>query len=60
MLMCKEIDPQITSEEEFVEPPSVVAHDYVPGEHDERILYELPASMVLPLKVIKGNLQVSK
>lgn len=53
-------DPHITSEEDFVEPPSVVAPDYVPGEHDERILYELPASMVRPLKVIKGNLQVSK
>lgn len=53
-------DPQITSEEDFVEPPSVVAPDHVPGEHDERILYELPASMVQPLKVIKGNLQVSK
>ncbi|KAK1376275.1 BEACH domain-containing protein C2 [Heracleum sosnowskyi] len=52
-------DPQITSEEDFVELHSVVAPDFVPGEHDERILYELPASMVRPLKVIKGNLQIT-
>ncbi|KAL1828538.1 hypothetical protein ACET3Z_006950 [Daucus carota] len=52
-------DPQITGEEECVEPPSVVPPDYVPSEHDERIIYELPASMVRPLKVIKGNFQIT-
>lgn len=39
--------------------PSAVAPGYIPSEHDERIVLELPSSMVRPLKVLRGMLQVS-
>lgn len=38
---------------------SAVAPGYVPSELDERIVFELPSSMVQPLRVIRGTFQVS-
>ena len=39
--------------------PTLVAPGYVPFEHNERIVLELPSSMVRPLKVLRGTFQVS-
>lgn len=44
---------------EMVGSPPVVAPGYVPSEQDERIILELPSSMVRPLKILRGTLQVS-
>ncbi|KAK3036326.1 hypothetical protein RJ639_031733 [Escallonia herrerae] len=52
-------DPQLTSDQDFVQNPLVVAPGYVPSEHDERILLELPASMVRPLRVLRGMFQIT-
>ncbi|CAI9764807.1 unnamed protein product [Fraxinus pennsylvanica] len=38
---------------------SAVAPGYVPSEHDERIVLELPSSMVRPLKVLRGIFQIT-
>lgn len=43
----------------MVQSPSAVAPGYVPSEHDERIVLELPSSIVRPLMVSKGTFQVS-
>jgi len=50
---------QHASDEELVRSSSAIAPGYVPSELDERIILELPSSMVRPLKVIRGTFQVS-
>lgn len=52
-------DQQVVSDQDFVRNPSAVAPGYVPSEHDESILLEIPASMVRPLRVLRGMYQVS-
>ncbi|KAM7472131.1 hypothetical protein LguiA_010314 [Lonicera macranthoides] len=52
-------DQQVVSDQDFVQNPSAVAPGYVPSEHDESILLELPASMVRPLRVLRGMYQVT-
>ncbi|KAJ8748905.1 hypothetical protein K2173_013339 [Erythroxylum novogranatense] len=42
-----------------LETPSPVAPGYIPSESDERIVLELPSSMVRPLRVIRGTFQVT-
>ncbi|KAI0503555.1 hypothetical protein KFK09_014489 [Dendrobium nobile] len=42
-----------------VQPASVLAPGYVPGEADERIILELPSLMVRPLKVVCGTFQIT-
>ncbi|KAL6495424.1 BEACH domain-containing protein C2 [Orobanche gracilis] len=39
--------------------PAAVAPGYVPCENDERIIIELPSSMIRPLKVLKGTFQIT-
>lgn len=51
--------PLASSNQDMEENPSVVAPGYVPSELDERIVLELPASMVRPLRVLRGTFQVS-
>lgn len=53
------IDPPASSSQDLVENPLAVAPGYVPSELDERIVLELPASMVRPLRVLRGTFQVS-
>lgn len=50
---------QHASDEDLVRGSSAIAPGYVPSELDERIVLELPSSMVRPLKVIRGTFQVS-
>ncbi|XP_068488432.1 BEACH domain-containing protein C2 isoform X2 [Phaseolus vulgaris] len=50
---------QHASDEELVRSSSAIAPGYVPSELDERIVLELPSSMVRPLKVIRGTFQVT-
>ncbi|XP_047167715.1 BEACH domain-containing protein C2-like [Vigna umbellata] len=50
---------QHASDEELVQSSSAIAPGYVPSELDERIVLELPSSMVRPLKVIRGTFQVT-
>ncbi|VFQ75698.1 unnamed protein product [Cuscuta campestris] len=42
-----------------VHSPTAVAVGYVPSEDDGRIVLELPSSMVRPLKVLRGMLQIT-
>ncbi|XP_057435514.1 BEACH domain-containing protein C2 isoform X2 [Lotus japonicus] len=50
---------QLASDEHLVQSSSPIAPGYVPSELDERIVLELPSSMVRPLKVIRGTFQVT-
>ncbi|KAM7508730.1 hypothetical protein LguiA_019183 [Lonicera macranthoides] len=52
-------DPQVTSNQEFMQNSLVVAPGYVPYKNDEIILLELPASMVRPLRVLRGMFQIT-
>ena len=52
-------DTKLASEQDLVQSSSAVAPGYIPSELDERIVFELPSSMVRPLKVIRGTFQVS-
>ncbi|KAI5428885.1 BEACH domain-containing protein C2 [Lathyrus oleraceus] len=45
--------------DEHDQSSSAIAPGYVPSELDERIVLELPTSMVRPLKVIRGIFQVT-
>ncbi|XP_028776828.1 BEACH domain-containing protein C2 [Neltuma alba] len=50
---------QLASDENFVQNSSVIAPGFVFSELDERIVIELPSSMVRPLKVVQGTFQVT-
>lgn len=50
--------PQVGNDEDFVSL-SEVGPGYIPSEVDERVILELSASMVRPLKVWQGTFQVS-
>lgn len=52
-------DDQLSSDQDLVQSSSAVAPGYVPSELDERIVLELPSSMVRPLRVVRGTFQVS-
>ncbi|KAK4744867.1 hypothetical protein SAY87_011179 [Trapa incisa] len=52
-------DIQVASDQDLVRSSSAVAPGYVPSQIDERILLELPSSMVRPLKVVQGTLQIT-
>lgn len=52
-------DPHVACEPDMGESSSAVAPGYVPSELDERIVLELPSSMVRPLRVIRGTFQAS-
>ncbi|KAG4173782.1 hypothetical protein ERO13_A11G082900v2 [Gossypium hirsutum] len=52
-------DAKLASEQDLVQSSTIVAPGYVPSELDERILFELPSSMVRPLRVIRGTFQVT-
>ncbi|PPD78207.1 hypothetical protein GOBAR_DD24853 [Gossypium barbadense] len=52
-------DTKLASEQNLVQSSTIVAPGYVPSELDERILFELPSSMVRPLRVIRGTFQVT-
>lgn len=51
-------DVQLASDQNLVHSLSAVAPGYVPSLLDERILLELPASMVRLLRVVRGTFQV--
>jgi hypothetical protein len=51
-------DIQLARDQDL-ENASAVAPGYVPSELDERIILELPSSMVRPLTVMRGTFQVS-
>ncbi|KAL3536918.1 hypothetical protein ACH5RR_000284 [Cinchona calisaya] len=52
-------DAPLPIDNNLVQNPSVVAPGYVPSEHDERIILELPSSMVRPLKILRGIFQIT-
>ncbi|KAA8520543.1 hypothetical protein F0562_014799 [Nyssa sinensis] len=52
-------DPQVIGNEDLVQNPSSFSPGYVPSELDERIVLELPSSMVRPLKVLRGTFQIT-
>ena len=51
-------DTQLARDQDL-EKVSTFASGYMPSERDERIILELPSSMVRPLTVIRGTFQVS-
>ncbi|KAJ6722799.1 BEIGE/BEACH-RELATED [Salix koriyanagi] len=51
-------DTQLARDQDL-ESVSTVAPGYVPSERDERIILELPSSMVRPLTVMRGMFQVT-
>lgn len=53
------LDPPVTDVLDSAPIPALLAPGYVPFEHNERIVLELPSSMVRPLKVLRGTFQVS-
>ncbi|KAH6830812.1 WD-40 repeat family protein / beige-like protein [Perilla frutescens var. hirtella] len=53
------LDPPITDGLDSAPIPALLAPGYVPFEHNERIVLELPSSMVRPLKVLKGTFQIT-
>lgn len=48
---------EVTNDQDTAQSPSTAG--YVPSELDERIVLELPASMVRPLRVTKGTFQIT-
>nr|XP_043628907.1 BEACH domain-containing protein C2-like [Erigeron canadensis] len=52
-------EPQVTSCQDLAQSPSAAVPGYIPNEHDEIIILELPASMVRPLKVRHGTFQIT-
>ncbi|KAL2337426.1 hypothetical protein Fmac_011872 [Flemingia macrophylla] len=50
---------QLESDEGVIQSSSAFAPGYVPSELDERIVFELPSTMVHPLKIVQGTFQVS-
>lgn len=52
-------DTPLANDHDLVEGSTAVAPGYVPSEIDERIVIELPSSMVRPLRVIRGTFQAS-
>ncbi|XP_027159389.1 BEACH domain-containing protein C2 [Coffea eugenioides] len=52
-------DAPVTNNQDLAQNPAVVAPGYVPSEHDERIVLELPSSMVRPLKILRGTFQIT-
>lgn len=52
-------DIRLANDHDLVESSSAVPPGFVPSELNERIVLELPSSMVRPLRVIRGTFQVS-
>ncbi|KZV38301.1 hypothetical protein F511_36242 [Dorcoceras hygrometricum] len=52
-------EPPMTNDLDTAPVSSAVTPGYVPSEHDERIVLELPSSMVRPLKVLTGTFQIT-
>nr|KYP56218.1 Neurobeachin-like protein 1 [Cajanus cajan] len=50
---------QLESDGGVVQSSSAFAPGYVPSELDERIVFELPSTMVHPLRIIHGTFQVT-
>ncbi|OIV89875.1 hypothetical protein TanjilG_18595 [Lupinus angustifolius] len=51
---------QLASDQSVVQSSSDIAPGYVPSELDERIVLELPSSMVQALRVVQGTFQSSE
>ncbi|XP_021856517.1 BEACH domain-containing protein C2 isoform X2 [Spinacia oleracea] len=58
-LLSDSNDAATTSGQDMAEDSSAVAPGYVPSELDERIMLELPCSMVRPLRVVRGTFQIT-
>ncbi|KAK9274411.1 hypothetical protein L1049_019225 [Liquidambar formosana] len=52
-------DNAVSSDQDLVRSSSAISPGYVPSELDERIVLELPSSMVRPLRVIRGTFQIT-
>lgn len=57
-VVAESSDIQFGSEQDLVQSSSAVAPGYVPSQVDERIVLELPSSMVQLLRVVRGTFQV--
>ncbi|EPS70914.1 hypothetical protein M569_03844 [Genlisea aurea] len=59
VISAKDMDPSASNNLQSLPIPLAVAPGYVPSEHDERIVLEIPSSMVRPLKILKGIFQIT-
>ncbi|KAK6144048.1 hypothetical protein DH2020_020868 [Rehmannia glutinosa] len=57
LTLAESTDFPVTNELDSASIPAAVAPGYVPCAQDERIVLELPSSMVRPLKVLRGTFQ---
>ncbi|KAG4132604.1 hypothetical protein ERO13_D08G042866v2 [Gossypium hirsutum] len=57
--MVESTDSQFSNEQDLVQSLSAVAPGYNSSELGERIVFELPSSMVRLLKIIRGTFQVT-
>ncbi|KAK9143642.1 hypothetical protein Syun_013042 [Stephania yunnanensis] len=53
------MDSQVAHDQDLVQSQSAAAPGYAPSESDERIILELPTSMVRPLCISKGTFQIT-
>ncbi|KAI6706714.1 hypothetical protein NL676_009676 [Syzygium grande] len=58
-VVAESSDIQFGSEQDLVQSSSAVAPGYVPSQVDERIVLELPSSMVRLLRVVRGTFQIT-
>lgn len=56
--MVESTDSQFANEQDLVQSLSAVAPGYASSERGERIVFEVPSSMVSLLKIIRGTFQV--
>ncbi|CAI9101616.1 OLC1v1038984C1 [Oldenlandia corymbosa var. corymbosa] len=56
---AKSGDTPVSSDQDLAQNTAAVAPGYVPSEQDERIILELPSSMIRPLKILRGTFQIT-
>ncbi|KAL8128509.1 hypothetical protein V2J09_017664 [Rumex salicifolius] len=59
LLSSESVDNQVNNNQGMTDDPSAIAPGYVPSVVDERVILELPASMVRPLKIVHGTFQIT-
>ncbi|XP_019161040.1 PREDICTED: BEACH domain-containing protein C2-like isoform X1 [Ipomoea nil] len=57
--VSRDLPDDANPDPEMMWSPPAVALGYVSSEQDERIILELPSSMVRPLKILRGTLQIT-
>ncbi|GER41457.1 WD-40 repeat family protein / beige-related [Striga asiatica] len=59
LILAESTELPVNSELDTASIPAATSPGYVPCEHDERIVLELPSTMVRPLKILRGTFQIT-